>query len=287
MRSVFWVCLWIIFGASGCAIEDGDPWGVLSVNLDAAFAPSADRLEEGGAFKSARSYSIEVERLVLELGAVSVRFQADAASSGVEVFDPAAPPAGYSLCHGGHCHHDSGALVAYEDIAAELASGSGTGASTAAVLPVLSPTTLEGAPVAVPLEACLDACQLDRGSLERFEVATVSLTIEARVRDLAVENRLPGGVESIAISAVVPLEGVIRAALSAEVGKGAPLHIHLSGRLSVAASLFDDVDWGELTATRSLDGGRYVLSDQATFVEQVRARFHNDAVLEVSIMRGD
>ena len=104
----------------GC-LDEGRPWGLVTVELAVAFEPPAARLDEAGRLKTANDFRIELEGLGAVVGQTELLAQAGAAAS----FDPANPPPGYSLCHNGHCHADDGRLVPYEDIAIELAGGSG------------------------------------------------------------------------------------------------------------------------------------------------------------------
>ena len=104
----------------GC-LGDGLPWGQLEASMTATFAPSPDRLDDQGRLKTAANYVVDIEEISLGFDAFSLVLAAQGAAG----FDPANPPEGYSLCHNGHCHSDSGALVDYEDIALEMAGGSG------------------------------------------------------------------------------------------------------------------------------------------------------------------
>lgn len=93
-------------GAEGfTTIEDA----TLSARVDA----------EGGAWVTDLGVPVRLERAELALGDLSMQ----ALSGGAVDFDPANPPEGYSLCHGGHCHRDDGALIDYVDIIQELSGG--------------------------------------------------------------------------------------------------------------------------------------------------------------------
>jgi len=79
---------------SGCAFEEGRPWGELELRVRARFAPATARLTEEGRLLTARNYAIEIGELRLTLETVSVWV-----SAGKETFsfDEANPPEGYSL----------------------------------------------------------------------------------------------------------------------------------------------------------------------------------------------
>ena len=105
---------------SGC-LGDGLPWGQLETSMTASFAPPGGRLDDQGRLKTTANYVVDDLKVTVGFDAFSLVLAAQGAAG----FDPANPPEGYSLCHNGHCHSDSGALVDYEDIALEMAGGSG------------------------------------------------------------------------------------------------------------------------------------------------------------------
>ena len=102
-----------------------------------------------------------------------------AAGSGA-AFDPAHPPDGYSLCHGGHCHADDGRLVPYDEIEAQLA-GSGGGAGAPPLLSLGGASFNLLAPQAVALD-CPAGCRLGRTRIVRAEAAVGSLHLEGVAR---------------------------------------------------------------------------------------------------------
>lgn len=86
---------------AGCTFEPGEPWGYLDTTVVAESLDDTDDIEWS-------DQQVEFDRLEL-------RAPPDAAG-GVEDFDPADPPAGFTLCHQDHCHHEDGSIYTYEEI---------------------------------------------------------------------------------------------------------------------------------------------------------------------------
>lgn len=107
----------------GCAWDAGHGFGTVeAATLEGHFEPGPARAIDGG-FLTDLGYRITLDELAVEteeLGLDSL-----ASSGGGETFDPAHPPPGYTLCHGGHCHAEDGSLVSYAEIEAELSGGGG------------------------------------------------------------------------------------------------------------------------------------------------------------------
>lgn len=216
----------------GCTFEDGQPWGLAEVSLEARFAPPADRLD-GARLQTSGGVAVEVEALSAAFSAVVLT----GAPEGVASFDPANPPPGYSMCHGGHCHHDeSGNLVDVEDIALEVASEKGGGAAWVQdVAPDLLRLTDALRPVR--LGPCPDACQLPRG---RFVAAGVQLT-RLKLVGRAFGEGLPDDGLTFTYDLVATVE--VRTPVSIETGREAPIGLGLALTVDIPAELFDGVDF--------------------------------------------
>lgn len=241
-----------------CAFEAGQPWGRAEVALTAAFSPGADRLTDDGLLRTSNNYLIDVTSLSVRVGAVTLTMTAAGAEA--VSFDPADPPAGFSLCHGGHCHADDGRLVAYADVEAEVAGGGASGASVE--VPVGADVALKATPTTVALGPCPDGCRLEPGDLSRLAVSLGELRFEARVFDIAPGDGKGLPDEGVPIRGVVPLTAAPSAALSGAVGDGEPVGVRLAAALAVTDSLFDGVDWtGELglvgPVTEAIDAGGF------------------------------
>lgn len=229
--------------AAGCTLFAGQPWGQADVSLEVTFAPEEARLTPEGWLKTSLDYALDVEELLATVDAVTLSVSEDE----VELsFDPASPPPGYSLCHGGHCHADDGSLVDYEDVERSLTNSGGGGGSVLALPVVGGPVALAREPVSVAVEPCEEGCVLERGRLTDVAVAMSALTLRARVYDLRPpeDARLPAG----GVSLVTRMEGSLLASTDVDVAVDGsePPGLALSALLSVSPGLFDGVDFGAL-----------------------------------------
>lgn len=234
----------------GCAFEDGDPWGRAEVSMQARFAPEDGRLDEGRV-KTTTNYAVRVDHLSIRFDGLSIGL---AAEGGVTAFDPANPPPQYSLCHNGHCHHEDGRLVDYEDIALELAGGAGGG-------PVITqafdevPVALSSEPTPIDVGACSSDCQLPRGALATATLTIGSLELEGRVFDRLTGDAARVDEGGLPLSLSMPLTLNYGVALEGLVGKGEPVNVVLDGDFAVPSALFDGVEWAELVdGEGELDG---------------------------------
>lgn len=109
---------------AGCTITPGQGFVHLAdVSLELGLEPGPARDLGDGAIVTDEGWDVQLHTLELTLDRLEL--QTLDAGGGGGTFDPANPPSGYSLCHNGHCHHESGALVDYVDIQAELNGGGG------------------------------------------------------------------------------------------------------------------------------------------------------------------
>lgn len=164
MRGTLFVSVVMTFG---CALEPGHGFATLDgATFEARYEPGAAR-DLGNGFLTDQSYAVELD--VLSLDVSSVRLESLRTGSGGGGFDPANPPPGYTLCHGGHCHAEDGRLVPYAEVEAELAGGSG-GFSTV---------------VTAPIGAAFDLLEPARFELSTFEPSRE--LPQANVRRIVVE----------------------------------------------------------------------------------------------------
>lgn len=142
--------------ASGCAISDGEPWGWVDAEITAegALVESGEEPAAGVAIESVEAFA-------------NIRLAETRTSSGGDgsSFDPASPPPGYTLCHNGHCHAESGELVPYEDIREELANSGGSTTVTVARLEE-SGSLLDGGQILTGDAAIINEAQVDTIELE-------------------------------------------------------------------------------------------------------------------------
>lgn len=226
--------LCIAWSNSGCALDDGDPWGRANFDLQASFDPSP-RLEEGR-LQTARNFAVELDDVALTFGAIDLALRAE--NTNVN-FDPADPPEGYSLCHNGHCHAASGELVDYEDIAAELAGGETSAGGV--VQAIDAEVGLLANQVQVPLSDCSNDCRLEQGLLNTVTLQVRSLRIEGRAFDTTNQQRLPD--DGVAFSAEIPLDLEFTEVVEGAVADGEPVDVNLSVGLKLTEKFLDSVDF--------------------------------------------
>jgi hypothetical protein len=205
-----------------------------------------------GTWKTDNGYVLDLAGAPVTLEVRDVSLQAPGSSSGSATFDPANPPAGYTLCHGGHCHRADGALIDYADVQAELASGGGAAAPTtlltlAPVSPVLAVRPGDAASIA--LGACIPGCELPRGTISRAPLRFVTVKASGQVSSAPGTAALPGGTVAWRFTlADVVLAGP---SLSLAIDRGTPPGFTLGGTIAVTDRLFDGLDWARLAASGS------------------------------------
>lgn len=165
-----------------CAWDDGVPFGEVSVDFTARWTDVPAR---GGAWqKLASDFEVRVTSASATFGALAL---VDVGTTALN-FDPAAPPPGYSNCHGGHCHADDGRLVSYEEIAAELAGGEGP--SPVVRLAVGARELRAGVDETL---ACDGApCDLPLATIGKVELPVARLELAGMVRDTRTPPRVAG-----------------------------------------------------------------------------------------------
>ncbi len=226
---------------SACGFADGAPWATVSLDLSA-------QLDEAGrgpdVYTTRLDYAVSDVRI--DMAFESARFSQAAAgtasSAAAEAFDPAEPPAGYSLCHNGHCHADSGELVAYEDIiSGTAAAGADAGYSVEGALTGTIALSTAPQPVAF---ACADGCELVESELTQLSIETSTVRIQAHISDLRTEGRQRLTDDGLDLDVTLPAL-VFEASLAEDVGNGVLPTIEISADLNVSVAVFDAVDWSD------------------------------------------
>ncbi|MFN3201281.1 MAG: hypothetical protein ACE366_22970 [Bradymonadia bacterium] len=269
-----WLACALALTFSGCALDDGEPWGQAEVELEARFAPSEGRLESGR-LKTTTNYAVQVDALEIRFNALAIAMGAEGSTAG---FDPANPPPQYSLCHNGHCHHEDGRLVDYEDIALELAeSGGGGPVITQAFAQV--PVALSVEPTSISLGDCASDCQLPRGGLATATLTIGQVRISAVIFDRLTEDaqRLPD--EGVAVDFTVDVVMNFPVSISGDVGKNEAVRVGLSSNFEVPETLFDGIDWQGL-----LDGEGAII-DETALDAQIQRNLEADGAFTVQVVR--
>ncbi len=127
-------CAALTLASVGCTFEPGGGYAsVQSARLDIHFDAGAARDLGNSVFLTDQGFAVDLKRFEFTADTLSLEeLVTTGSSASSSTFDPADPPPGYSLCHGGHCHADDGRLVSYAEIEAELAG------SSARLVPVVS-----------------------------------------------------------------------------------------------------------------------------------------------------
>lgn len=224
---------------SACA-DAGLPWGWVEVEVQARFDPDEGRIDEEGRLKTSGDFALTLDEVEASFDALTVVL----AGAGAADFDPANPPEGYSLCHNGHCHSDSGALVDYEVIALEIAGGT-AGARVTVGLDD-EPAALSAASVdvdAIPCEA--GPCDLPRGELSGLELTLASLWVSGTAFDRLTGDKARLPPEGVAFEAAVEVPTAILAQLAGSIGPGEPVGLNLGVGFALPPELFDDIDFSQ------------------------------------------
>lgn len=214
---------------AGCAFEDGVPWGRADFLVDAAFAPPSSRLD-GEALITSSDYRVDLDTVELTLTEANLHVSS---SGEVASFDPANPPPGYSLCHNGHCHADSGELVDYEDIVVGDASS-----DSVVTQSLRGAVSLKSRAATATLAECSDNCHIPRGALASVDLHAAKLRLRGTVTDPV--GRLTDPVE---LDLEVPLDAALTATITGVIGPREPGLIALHITLNVPPHLFDGIDF--------------------------------------------
>lgn len=194
---------------SACAFTDGEPWGYVDTNV------SVDEVA------GTQDISIASQSTRLDV----IRLYRAGSSGGVVDFDPANPPPGYTLCHGDHCHADSGELVSYDEIIAGGGAAAGPALAGARRLDAL----VEGA-----REASTRVKINERGTLSEGEVEIGTFQITGTLER-------SDGQYPLTIS--LPVAGLrVTGSVFLSIERDTPHHQELSLRLTLPEDLLDGID---------------------------------------------
>jgi hypothetical protein len=262
-----------VFG-SACTFEDGNPWATAKGSVSTSFDVPSDRVADDGAIKTANDFLISLDSLVVEIEPIELIQSAVAAEVD---FDPANPPEGYSLCHNGHCHADSGELVDYDEIIAELGDDAGGGTRTL----VLSNTSadIRSAPLVVSFDDCPSAgCPLGPAPLTGMGIGIVQIQMNASVADA--RSGETQRVEPFELELSVEITASLRANMNEEISYHGENELEIDAQLAIPGRVLDSIDWSTLAEPLS-DTTRNQIADQ------LASALEEDASLIVDVHRHD
>ncbi len=224
---------------TGCTLQPGTGFATLTdLGLWTGLDPGPGRDLGDGQILSDRRYVVEVEAATLTVEEVALVELVGSTTT----FDPANPPEGYSLCHGGHCHRDDGALVDYADIEAELA---GEQATFEDVVAVALPHTFdwvagEQRSAALPAEGVF---------LPAAEVRRVSVRVERlALAGWVSEGPEDGGLGDAWLPLVIDLapDQALEGAWDLTLDRDSPETLAVDVVLAEPGTLFDGLDFADL-----------------------------------------
>lgn len=265
-RALFAVALGLASGA--CTLDAGHGFSTLeSASISARLEPGPARDLGNRTVLTDLGYWVAIESASWDLS--DARLLASGGDTGGGSFDPANPPAGYSLCHGGHCHADDGRLVDYQDIEAELAGG-GAVLSPLVTLPLGEPLDLFS-DQASELDAVVPSRELPEARITRGEARFSRFRLQAKVSKGPAGAELPA---PVALSVELPALTLSRG-LSFTIDRHAPAHLRLDLDARLDGTFADGIDFATLAGS-----GAVTLSDaERALLQESLAR----TKLEVSL----
>jgi hypothetical protein len=246
---------------------------VVEPSVRVAYEPLSDRATSDGYQRLSSDYQVRVDLALMRLSSIELLASAGGAGG---AFDPSNPPPGYSLCHGGHCHRDDGALIPYEQIAAEM--GGGGGSRTVVTLPVtealdlLAPETRK--------VGCSPRCALPETQVSQGRWGVESLRLEGTVRDGHVPPRIADARRfRVDLVPATPDSDIPVAILTGELDlpsdRSTPPAAKLDLNLNLTAALFDPLDWS--TLSQGTDGVWNINAEAHKALLERLARFSPEA----------
>ncbi len=229
-----------------CTFEDGLGFATLNVSMSATWSVPEDRDAGDGWQRLNNSYEIRLDEATFAFDRIALEEFASSASGESATFDPANPPAGYTLCHGGHCHSESGELVPYEEIEAALAGGGEAASYSAVVTLPVGEFDLEKSD-ARDL-ACDEGCELPAANISRLTISPTRLHLSGEVR---------GGIGDETLTAprqwFIDIESAsddaISRAVDLVVDRDKRPNIDITIDVTLGPDLLDDLDWATFAVT--------------------------------------
>ena len=232
--------------ALGCAFGPGEGFSeVAGATLRVALEPGAARDLGDGAVLTDQAYAVELDAMTLAVDALALQ---ELQGGGSAEFDPSDPPAGYSNCHGGHCHADDGGLVDYADIEAELAGGVASFADIVSLSAGVDADLLAGR--TVDLAAAEPSPHLPLADISRASLGVGALALSASVTGGEL------GDEALPLSLSLDYGGSITAGFELPVDRDLDPSITIAASLVIDGTLFDEIAFADRA-----DEGALVIDD--------------------------
>jgi hypothetical protein len=278
-HSAFWyLFLWMI-GFSlvffvQCTYTQGKGWATISASLDASYTLLEERALEENWQKLSSEYAISIERAMVFLETIEVLASSSGETS--TIFNPANPPQGYTLCHGGHCHTEDGRLVDYEDIIADLSNSSDAQTTSIVSFPINRDIDL--LQTYTDHLICDPSCEIGLNEITEVHLVFSGISIEGMVRDELSDPRITGEIPwqlhinfSDNPDSLSDIPDSFQKSISLSITRDGPSNVSLTTSLLFTAKPFDSVSW----STLDMVDGEYLLSPTAntiilnTILEQI------------------
>jgi len=231
----------VLAGLSGCAWQPGT--GFATVHADGVVlraALGAGRQDTQGRWKLSDGSKVAEFKAVLTVKDCVLESLSESGGGGGGTFDPANPPPGYSLCHGGHCHRADGALIDEAQIKAELQAKAGVSTYTGVLtlLPAEPRWQLAWkADAAAPWQALQPHPYLAQVNLKRASLRLTQLELQGVTSTDAVPGDRPWRM-------TLPLDGItFSVPLSTTVSRAGPAAYRLSASFRLSERLLDGLPW--------------------------------------------
>ena len=267
-----------LLSASGCTAEDGTGYGSIEqATLAAQLIPGEARDLGNQTILTDQAYRVKLDKSALTFSGVALEeLTAQGGGGSGASFDPANPPPGYSLCHSGHCHHDDGRLVDYEDIEIELA-GSG-GAEFVAVVTLHHDAPLDlWSPARIPVRRFDPSPELPQTTLRKVSARLARFTVAGSVAGGPAGTGI--GDTAVPFSVDLDLGDATHERLtSLVIDREAPGEFQVHIAFALNGTLFDDIDFAPL-----VDGGGVAIVGPESKPGLQLARNFESSELTVSI----
>lgn len=223
--------------ASACTLQAGEGFSALREGT-VVFALEAGAARDLGNSVILTNQGSRVRFRSLQLSVGALRLQTLQAGGSGGTFDPADPPEGYTLCHGGHCHSVSGELVSYEDVQQQLAGG-------AAAFSTLAEVDMSFEPLLISPDETVDTqiADVDDLPLGLATITQVGLEVTAIAGSLELLDTTGAVVRELPFA--LPLAVELRKTASVSLDRDGPAHLSPRFSIVVDGTVLDDVDFSD------------------------------------------